>query len=89
VSAQKSFETGEGTRAVYGAQQPSHHPECIVPHPRGVNDVVWCPYGNTPVFLKYDHEHGGQPVCDGCNGNFEPETHEFLFSVRKPRWAGQ
>lgn len=57
-------------------------PDAVTFESKGFRDVIWCPYANEPAFLEYHHE---TPWCPECNGNYEPETHEFIVHILKPK----
>ena len=50
--------------------------------PKGYRDVHWCPYVNEPYISEYNKDD--QPDCPLCDGNYEPETHQFICHVYKP-----
>lgn len=47
---------------------------------KGYRDVIWCPYLNEPAIIEYKD---GKPDCHNCDGNYEPETHEFICHIEK------
>lgn len=51
---------------------------------KGYRDVIWCPYLNEPAIIQYKTV-GDKRVayCPNCDGNYEPETHEFICHIQK------
>ena len=64
----------------------SGRPDSVEFDARGYRDVIWCPFLNEPAILEYRTLKNGSrvPDCPNCNGNYEPETHEFICHIRKP-----
>jgi hypothetical protein len=59
-------------------KRPTNGPSFV---PKGMRDVMWCPYMNEPMILEYK---GDAPTCPGCGDSFEASTHAFICHINKP-----